>query len=245
MAGFLLAASLQSFAFTEPSSTPPLGDAYAPLNTGPSVQDKADTTGHAAWITADGVGSRYGAVFASLAGNVGSGTTTPAVKLDVNGAIRVGETAAACTTSIVGALRWNGIGLEVCNGEAWGALVADTPATFLISGKNAQLCVDLGATVVDMADGKVCKFAAASCPSGWSQYQSYSTTNSNYCVSSTCPGVYYYNGTLYWYCTTGSHPWGSTAQEYCPYFNDTNPNDEQWCNGASTCYATITEIGCI
>lgn len=83
---FFLAAAVQTYAFTDPSSAPPVGSGFAPINTGISVQNKEDSSGHAAWITADGVGSRYGALFATSGGRVGIGTTNPQGTLDVDSA---------------------------------------------------------------------------------------------------------------------------------------------------------------
>ena len=52
-------------------------------------------------------------------GNVGVGTNNPAAKLSVAGAVQVGADAGACNGGKAGALRWNGAGLDVCNGAAW------------------------------------------------------------------------------------------------------------------------------
>jgi len=122
---FLLAAGIQTFAFTEPSSAPPTGDAYAPLNTGPATQDKRDSSGNTAWITADGLGSRYGGLFATLGGNVGIGTTEPTVKLEVNGAVRIGYTSLGCTSLTSGSIRYSQSEtntLQYCDGSSWQTL---------------------------------------------------------------------------------------------------------------------------
>jgi hypothetical protein len=81
-AGFFCALAFQSLAFSEPSSNPPAGNVSAPVNTGPTSQDKG---GGNAWITADGLGSRYGALFATISGDVGIGTTSPTSLIDAYG----------------------------------------------------------------------------------------------------------------------------------------------------------------
>lgn len=107
--GFLCALALQAIAFTEPSSNPPAGNVAAPINTGAVSQDKSDPTNHGAWITADGLGSRYGALFATISGDVGIGTTTPQAKLDVNGSIHPGSatTGASCAGNPEGSFAYD------------------------------------------------------------------------------------------------------------------------------------------
>lgn len=96
-------AGWQVFAFTEPNGTPPLADVSAPINVGPTSQDKSGSGN--AWITADGLGSRYGALLATVSGDVSVGTTTNLGTLNVGAA--AGATASlclngACTTSLPG-----------------------------------------------------------------------------------------------------------------------------------------------
>ncbi|GMV40973.1 MAG: hypothetical protein AMXMBFR64_26890 [Myxococcales bacterium] len=57
---------------------------------------------------------------ATEAGRVGVGTTTPAVKLDVAGAIRLGSEG-TCSSATEGALRYNAASksLELCDGASW------------------------------------------------------------------------------------------------------------------------------
>ena len=50
---------------------------------------------------------------------VGVGNTAPGVRLDVNGAVRVANDSATCSSSIAGAIRWNGTAFQGCNGTSW------------------------------------------------------------------------------------------------------------------------------
>jgi hypothetical protein len=52
-------------------------------------------------------------------GSVGIGTTTPQAARDVNGAARVGSTAASCSSTNAGAVQYTSGTLEACNGTSW------------------------------------------------------------------------------------------------------------------------------
>src|SRR5579872_22745 len=87
------AIGLRAVAFSDTSSTPPSGgSATAAIDTSANSQDKSALT-HDAWITADGLGSRYTSSFATISRSVGVGVTSPGVELDVaqGGAVRVGN----------------------------------------------------------------------------------------------------------------------------------------------------------
>lgn len=61
----------------------------------------------------------------SNAGEVGIGTSgAPQAKLDVKGAIQVGNDASACAAGLAGTMRWNGTNVQYCDGSAWGILYA-------------------------------------------------------------------------------------------------------------------------
>jgi hypothetical protein len=64
----------------------------------------------------------------NYASYIGIGTTTPQSKLDVNGAIRVGVDATACSATISGAMRFNTPNVEYCNGTSWTAFSTGTSA---------------------------------------------------------------------------------------------------------------------
>ena len=109
-------------AWTEPSGPPPTGNIPAPINVGSVQQWKEGgfgvgaktfdlTSGQiAASRFYDRDNSSYyidpgNAGYAGLfAGNVGIGTTGTAEKLEVNGAIRIGNT----TTNNAGTIKWTG-----------------------------------------------------------------------------------------------------------------------------------------
>ena len=78
LSGVLIA--LQSFAFTEPTQAPPLGNVPAPLNVGSSGQSKAGG------LILNTGGATNGLIVDQ--GNVGIGTQNPAQKLDVIGYVR-------------------------------------------------------------------------------------------------------------------------------------------------------------
>lgn len=60
-----------------------------------------------------------GALTIAPGGNVGIGTSRPQAALDVNGETKVGNSGTACSASNAGALRWNGVVFQGCNGSAW------------------------------------------------------------------------------------------------------------------------------
>ena len=52
-------------------------------------------------------------------GYVGVGTSSPVVKLQVNGSIKVSNTTNTCNNSYAGVIRWSGGKFEGCNGSKW------------------------------------------------------------------------------------------------------------------------------
>jgi len=108
----LFSTGLQAFAFTQPSTSPPNADAYAPLNTGPSVQTKLGG------LLLNMGGAQNGLIVQF--GNVGIGTVNPAYKLDVSGSanftsgVKIGNDSSACTASNFGTLRSVDGSLQFC-----------------------------------------------------------------------------------------------------------------------------------
>ena len=90
----------------------------------------------------------YG-LYLNSAANVGIGTTNPAANLDVNGEIKVGYAASACTSNIAGTLRWYDGHMSVCNGANWRQLDNQPPPTITsITPASGPLA---GATILTIA----------------------------------------------------------------------------------------------
>lgn len=61
-------------------------------------------------------------------GNVGIGTITPVVKLDVSGAMKLGNDTSSCDSSRGGTLKWTGTFIMVCDGSTWKVVTLSNPA---------------------------------------------------------------------------------------------------------------------
>ncbi len=107
-----------------------------------------------------------------------------------------------------------------------------------------QACVGAAGSWLDIGGGTfVCKFTAPSCPSGWSQYQNWSTTSPSTCNGLLCLQSKGGQGTS---CTTGSHIFSNSPTETCTYIQDAFAGYGYCANPLTrTCYASISEIGCI
>jgi hypothetical protein len=72
---------------------------------------------------------------------VGIGNSTPQVKLDVAGALKVGANAMTCATAIEGAIRYNSSSkvIEYCNGTAWKQFSPGISASLSLSAPSVGL----------------------------------------------------------------------------------------------------------
>ena len=96
-------------------------------------------------------------------------------------------------------------------------------------------CIDENGEIAE-ADGEyICRIEGDSCPSGWEQYEEWSTTESDTCTSSN-----FFCGSS---CSTDSHEWDNEPIETCTY-QRTRRGILPTCR-TDTCEAELVEVGCI
>lgn len=108
-------------------------------------------------------------------GNVGIGVSDPESKLDVSGGIRISSSAATCNSNAVGMIKYeSSVGdFFFCNGYNWAALINWSNNYLYNNVHTIRDCENLDGEGVFVEGVYFCKLDLASCPSGWSQYQSW------------------------------------------------------------------------
>lgn len=121
----------------------------------------------------------------------------------------------------------------------------EAPIEYLIGGIHTT--IQCG-NVFNTGSGKLCVMSGSSCPTGWTQYQSYSSTSSvtiaagsGHCYSNASPCSWSS-------CTTGSHSFSNTGRESCSLVDGCASCAYGCCYeaypGSGPFYATITSVGC-
>lgn len=79
-----------------------------------------------------------GGVLSVSGGKVGIGTASPVVSLDVAGSVKIGNDNGVANASNAGAVRYNGIALQVSDGTQWQSVATAGSPVILTSGTTAQ-----------------------------------------------------------------------------------------------------------
>ena len=121
----LLAATLLQ-AWTGPIATAPNGNVTAPVNAGTVDQVKNAGLSIKALTV---FGSAY------IQNKLGIATSAPAVALDVNGTVKIGNAGEVCQSVSEGAIRYNSSSkiVEYCNGSVWGPITHTAPTGLTIT----------------------------------------------------------------------------------------------------------------
>ncbi|MGE3609989.1 MAG: PilW family protein [Bacteriovoracaceae bacterium] len=102
----------------------------------------------------------------------------------------------------------------------------------LYGNKHKQVaCYAVGGEVFTTPTGeKICRLPGTSCPAGWIQLNSWSSTSSTYC--SGCHEAS---------CSTGAHNFSDIGRETCGYKTRRSSGN---CSKNQTCYSSVVEVGC-
>lgn len=125
-------------------------------------------------------------------------------------------------------------GGATCSGSSTETQSCNTQScdVFLVNGAHTVAqCNSAGGTVTSQGSNNFCQFNNPSCPSGWSQYSSWSATTSNSCRGQ---GDGYCSADQ---CTTGSHNWQNKVVETCSYEGNVDSQVDEIYN----CYWEGTE----
>ena len=183
-------------------------------------------------------------------GRVGVGVVTPTEALDVDGGAKISEglQVGNSTNANAGTIRWTGGDLEVYDGSVWLSLTSSETTTVVSKGS-----IECDAVQGSWEGGQdICYFSGTTCPSGWTQKNSYITTDSRLCVATNTGRIDFFNYSNQGTCGGGScQTVGSRRQntgiDSCSY------TQKIWSRGSrsascvdrtATCYAIQTEIGC-
>ena len=142
---------------------------------------------------------------------------------------------------------------EICNADrstcatveellaGGGAPPPPPPPPSLINNQHTQAeCTAAGGVVFNTGAVLMCQFNGGSCPATWTPYLNWTQTQSVSCQGSHADG----SCRPHWSSnpTTGQHGFANMPRESVTAGNTVGEN----CNssGVTTCYATITQIGC-
>ena len=134
--------------------------------------------------------------------------------------------------------------LAVCNGTSWVLLGSGGggggPVTLVNGVHTGTDCTGAGGAVFDTGSEEICRFDAASCPSGWTQFESWNTFDARSCSHNgggPCPTT----GCSLSFMPFGNYPSGSS----CVYPRNRESGGGE-CNpdGSATCTAPVLQIGC-
>ena len=141
------------------------------------------------------------------------------------------------------ALQWNGSvwSCATIEGTSGGGGSTATPLTG--GTHDSDDCISAGGTMFGVGSGQICKFVGGSCPSGWTQHQSWANIAPKSCNGNSSNP---FGGTCYGTSCTTSSGFANSNRRTCSYEAGHWHGFDGDCNRYNeTCSATSkTEIGC-